>query len=63
MVGGFTLNKMKDKERLKKLREWVDKRFKEANKLRDIGMLDDVEDRAMFYTETLDGIEIILRKK
>ncbi|KKN57973.1 hypothetical protein LCGC14_0556310 [marine sediment metagenome] len=52
-----------DKERIKSIKKWITQRFKEADRLSEIGMLDYPKERALFYCETLDGIEIILRRK
>ena len=52
-----------DKERIKSINKWINQRFNEVNKLSEIGMLDSPKERALFYSETLDGIEIILKRK
>ncbi len=51
-----------DEEKIKAIKKWITQRFKEVNKLSEIKMLDNPKERVLFYCETLDGIEIILRR-
>ena len=48
-------------DKVKAIRNWLDRRYKKVQELREEGKMDKIEVRVKFYVNTLDGVEQILK--